>query len=100
MPAFPITIDVPESSNPQDLGFTDQLGSAEGQSKSSVQNTVPVQQPQDSQEATERDDTDAEEPAFEVFFTYSAVTTLPPPPQLPVCQTKVNSDTFFSKRYA
>ncbi|KAF8429791.1 hypothetical protein EV426DRAFT_639537 [Tirmania nivea] len=63
MPAFPVTISIPESYDTLDPGFLD---SVEDHFKSSTQNTVPIQQPQDSEEATKRDETDGEGSAHEI----------------------------------
>ncbi|RPB24394.1 hypothetical protein L211DRAFT_848721 [Terfezia boudieri ATCC MYA-4762] len=52
MPAFPLTIGIPESPN--------QLDSADDRFDPSIQTTVLVQQSQDSEEASERGETDAE----------------------------------------
>jgi len=72
MPAFPAPIGVLEGSNPLGLGFRPrgQLRSAGDKVKSSTRNAVPIQQPQGSGEATERDEIRA---AFKVYFTYSVV---------------------------
>ncbi|KAF8448599.1 hypothetical protein BGX38DRAFT_1188735 [Terfezia claveryi] len=74
MPAFLLTIGIPESPNQLDL--------ADDQVESLIQNTVLVQQTQDSEEASERDETDAKGPVLEVAVTPSSTT--------PVDQTEVN----------